>query len=61
MRATLYGSRARDRFAASLGVDPRSAYTAGLEGALCDEATRERLRTIGDAFDWAQIQEAELV
>jgi aminodeoxyfutalosine deaminase len=47
--------------AASLGVDPRSAYEAGIEGALCDEATRERLRTIGDAFDWAQIQEAELV
>ena len=47
--------------AGSLGVDPRSAYEAGLEGALCDEATRERLRAVGDAFDWAQIQEAELV
>ena len=47
--------------AASLGVDPRSAYEAGVEGALCDEATRERLRAVGDAFDWAQIQEAELV
>ena len=47
--------------AASLGVDPRSAYEAGVEGALCDEPTRERLRAVGDAFDWAQIQEAELV
>jgi len=47
--------------AASLGVDPRSAYEAGVEGALCDEATRERLRAAGEAFDWAQISEAELV
>jgi aminodeoxyfutalosine deaminase len=47
--------------AASLGVDPRAAYEAGVEGALCNEATRERLRAVGDAFDWAQIQEAELV
>jgi aminodeoxyfutalosine deaminase len=47
--------------AASLGVDARSAYEAGVEGALCDEATRERLRAVGQAFDWAQIQEAELV
>ena len=47
--------------AASLGVDPRTAYEAGVEGALCDEATRARLRAAGDAFDWSQIQEAELV
>jgi aminodeoxyfutalosine deaminase len=47
--------------AASLGVDPRTAYEAGVEGALCDEATREHLRAAGDAFDWSQIQEAELV
>jgi aminodeoxyfutalosine deaminase len=47
--------------AASLGVGPRSAYEAGLEGALCDEGTRGRLRAVGEAFDWAQIQEAELV
>ncbi|HJU36473.1 MAG TPA: adenosine deaminase [Gaiellaceae bacterium] len=38
--------------AASLGVSPRAAYEAGVEGALCDEATRERLRQIGDAFSW---------
>jgi aminodeoxyfutalosine deaminase len=47
--------------AASLGVDPRAAYEAGLAGALCDEATRDRLRAVGDAFDWAQISKAELV
>jgi aminodeoxyfutalosine deaminase len=39
--------------AASLGLDPRSFYEAGLAGALCDDATRDRLRAIGDAYDWA--------
>jgi aminodeoxyfutalosine deaminase len=47
--------------AASLGVDPRTAYDAGVAGALCDEGTRDRLRAAGEAFDWAQISEAELV
>ena len=47
--------------ARSLGVDPRSAFEAGTEGALCDEGTRERLRAIGRDFDWAQLTRAELV
>jgi aminodeoxyfutalosine deaminase len=47
--------------AASLGVDPRTAYEAGVAGALCDVATRERLRNVGETFEWAQISEAELV
>lgn len=38
--------------AEALGVDPRTAYDAGLAGALCDEATLERLRAIGRDFDW---------
>jgi aminodeoxyfutalosine deaminase len=38
--------------AASLGLSPRSAYDAGVLGALCDETTRGRLREIGEAFDW---------
>ena len=38
--------------AESLGVSPRAAYEAGVAGALCDEATRARLRAIGDAHDW---------
>jgi aminodeoxyfutalosine deaminase len=38
--------------AASLGVAPRTAYEAGLAGALCDDATREHLRRIGAAYDW---------
>ncbi len=38
--------------AASLGLSPRAAYEAGVAGALCDEATRERLRTIGGEYAW---------
>lgn len=40
--------------ASTLGVPPRAAYEAGLRGAVCDEATRARLREVGDAFDWAE-------
>jgi aminodeoxyfutalosine deaminase len=47
--------------ARSLGVDPRSAYEAGVEGALCDEATREHLLALGAGFDWAHAGQAELV
>jgi aminodeoxyfutalosine deaminase len=39
--------------AASLGLSPRLAYEAGLAGALCDDETRERLRQVGAAHDWA--------
>jgi len=38
--------------AAQLGLEPRGAYEAGLEGALCDEPTRNRLKDTGDSFDW---------
>jgi len=47
--------------ARSLGLDPRAAYEAGIEGALCDDETRNRLRTIGVGFDWAGIGKRELV
>ena len=47
--------------AASLGLHPRTAYEAGLTGALCDEATRQRLHSVSEAFDWSRIEEAELV
>src|SRR5436305_11377714 len=46
--------------ARSLGLDPRAAYEAGIEGALCDDETRNRLRTIGVGFDWAGIGKREL-
>jgi aminodeoxyfutalosine deaminase len=38
--------------AAELGLDPRDAYETGLGGALCDEATKTRLRGVGDSFNW---------
>jgi aminodeoxyfutalosine deaminase len=41
--------------AESLGVDGRAAYQAGVAGALCDEDTRERLRRIGEGFDWRSL------
>ena len=45
--------------ALSLGLDPRDAYDAGLEGAVCDEATRARLSEIGEMFDWGAIRPLE--
>jgi aminodeoxyfutalosine deaminase len=38
-----------------LGVDGRAAYEAGVAGALCDDETRERLRQIGELFDWGSL------
>ena len=38
--------------ARSLGLPARAFYEAGVAGALCDEATRDRLRQIGEAHDW---------
>ena len=38
--------------ATSLGLDPRSFFEAGLEGALCDDATKSRVRTVGESFAW---------
>jgi len=36
----------------SLGLHPREAFAAGVAGALCDDETRDRLRAVGDAYDW---------
>ena len=41
--------------AASLGLEPRRAYENGVAGALCDDTTRERLRSIGESFDWRSL------
>ncbi len=38
--------------ATSFGLAPRSFYEAGVAGALCDHATRGKLKAIGDAYDW---------
>jgi adenosine deaminase len=45
----------REYEAASLGVEPRRAYENGVAGALCDDTTRERLRSIGESFDWRSL------
>jgi aminodeoxyfutalosine deaminase len=38
--------------ATALGLHPRALYEAAVEGALCDETTRARLRRVGEAYDW---------
>jgi aminodeoxyfutalosine deaminase len=40
--------------AASLGLSPRAVYEAGLAGALCDPATRDRLRELGEIDRWPE-------
>ncbi len=44
--------------AAALGARARDLYEAGVAGALCDPATRERLAAIGAATDWEAVQAA---
>jgi aminodeoxyfutalosine deaminase len=38
--------------AESLGLSPRTAYEAGVVGALCDEETRARLHAVGVEHSW---------
>ncbi len=42
--------------AADLGVSARECYAAGLQGMLCDRATRDHLRMVAEDFDWAGLQ-----
>lgn len=39
--------------ATAMGLSPRDFFDAGVEGALCDAATKDELRRIGAAYDWA--------
>jgi len=50
----MFGTDLSTEYAAAreLGLEPQNFYDAGLEGALCDEPTRTRLRELGEAFDW---------
>jgi aminodeoxyfutalosine deaminase len=43
--------------AQSLGVSPQQCFAAGLQGVLCDEATRDELRRIGQEFGWPACSE----
>jgi aminodeoxyfutalosine deaminase len=40
--------------ATSFGLSPRLFYEAGVEGAACDGQTRDRLRSIGQSYDWSR-------
>ena len=53
----LFGTNLHHEYetARSLGLRARDFYEAGVEGALCDGETRERLRNTGKAFDWDAI------
>jgi aminodeoxyfutalosine deaminase len=41
--------------ATSFGLSPRLFYEAGVEGAACDDQTRDRLRSIGQSYDWSRV------
>jgi aminodeoxyfutalosine deaminase len=45
--------------AVSLGLDPKDFYEAGLEGALCDDETKARLRSVGERFNWDAVRPVE--
>jgi aminodeoxyfutalosine deaminase len=38
--------------AASMSLDERTFFEAGVAGALCDEPTRARLRAVGERYPW---------
>jgi aminodeoxyfutalosine deaminase len=56
----MFGTDLSKEYAAacSLGPEPRTFYEAGVEGALCDEPTRQRLREIGEKFAWHSVSPA---
>jgi aminodeoxyfutalosine deaminase len=41
--------------ARGLGASARASYQAGVQGALCDEATKAELRRIDAGFDWSAV------
>jgi adenosine deaminase len=45
--------------AVSLGLDPEQIFASGLQGALCGQATKDRLRAIGETFDWGSVRTLE--
>ena len=58
----IFGTDLSTEYAAatSLVPDPRGFYEAGVEGALCDEDTRTRLREVGGTFEWDAVRAAEV-
>lgn len=51
---TFFACELDDEHAAarSLGADPRALFDAGVAGALCEPALKQRLRALGDAYAW---------
>lgn len=41
--------------ATSLGLSPQELYDTALGGALCEAETKDRLRRVGDTYDWASV------
>jgi aminodeoxyfutalosine deaminase len=41
--------------ACSFGLAPRTFYDAGVEGALCDDRTKAKLRAAAESFDWTTV------
>ncbi len=46
------------QIAGRLGVSPSVLFDAGLQGAMCDDETLNRIRTAGAALDWAAVDAA---
>ena len=44
--------------ASARGLSPCEFYEVGIEGALCDQSTRNALLGIGDSFDWSTTESA---
>jgi aminodeoxyfutalosine deaminase len=42
----------------ALGLSPKGLYEAGVQGALCDEGTRARLRELGESYGWSEVANA---
>jgi aminodeoxyfutalosine deaminase len=53
----MFGTDLATDYAAALelGVTAQDCYLAGQRGALCDQRTKDELRQIGDAFEWAGV------
>jgi aminodeoxyfutalosine deaminase len=45
----------------TMGIDAAAVYEAGVRGALCDEATRQRLTAIGRSTSWAADGERDAI
>jgi aminodeoxyfutalosine deaminase len=54
----MFDTNLTDDYAAALelGVSAADCYAAGVRGALCDSAARERLAHVGGQYDWSTVR-----